>query len=162
MILLFRVFKTLSIPNSKGNELTFWESAPTTCRMSGVTCQMSGVRCHVADVTCKVSKKIFLVYLFICFWTSCWACCYQRGQVRQCQEGVKQVSYNVWKVSDCVRIFFQHMTLGRWHLTNWHVTWDAWQVGKVNLISKFQLIAGLTTNDFLDCFNVDWVWSHHF
>ena len=50
VILLFRIFKTLSIPNRE-----IWRakllkecSPPTMCHMSCVTCEVSGVRCRVS------------------------------------------------------------------------------------------------------------------
>ena len=70
VILSFRNFKTLYIPNSKSSGAkTLKEcSLPTICHMSCVTCHVSGVTCQVSGVTLFSS---FHFFLFL-FWTKWW------------------------------------------------------------------------------------------
>ena len=58
MILLFRIFKALSIPNrERWSAKILREGIPQqfiTCNMSFVTCHMSCFMCHVSGVMCHV------------------------------------------------------------------------------------------------------------
>ena len=64
VIILFRIFKTLSIPNRKRWRADILRecSPPTMCQISRVTCQVSGVMCQVSCVRCQVSH--FFIFLF--------------------------------------------------------------------------------------------------
>ena len=57
LILLFRIFQTLFIPNRKSwaAEILRDCSPPTMCHMSHFTCNVSYVRCQVSHVRCPVS-----------------------------------------------------------------------------------------------------------
>ena len=74
MILLFRIFRTLLIPNHKcwGSEILKECSPPPMCHMSCVTCHMSHVRCHMSGVTCFRKSG----------GGSRWRVCYHRGLPR--------------------------------------------------------------------------------
>ena len=54
VILQFKFFQTLSIPNrkSKGAEILREFSSYTICDLSCITCHLSPVTCHLSPVTC--------------------------------------------------------------------------------------------------------------
>ena len=56
IILLFRIYKTLSIPNHKSWGAEIWGecSFPTMWHMSHVTYHMTHVTCHVLGVKCHI------------------------------------------------------------------------------------------------------------
>ena len=74
-LILFRIFKTLTIPNLKswGAEILRECSRRTMCHMSCTRCQVSGVRCHMPGVRWQVSGVIFF------FDTKWWRVCCQRS-----------------------------------------------------------------------------------
>ena len=67
VMVLFRIFKTLSIPNRKS-----WRDEIlrefVTCHVSHFTCQVSCVICQVSHVTCHVSNSPFSVF-FTKWWS---------------------------------------------------------------------------------------------
>ena len=75
VILLFRIFQTLSIPNRKAREMKFWENVHpppcVTCHVSCVRYHMSRVTRHMSHVTCQVSSVIFL-FFYIVVELVCW------------------------------------------------------------------------------------------
>ena len=77
VILLFLMFKTLSIPNcmSWGAEMLRECSPPTMCNISGVKSQVSCVTCQVSGVRCQ----FFFVFFLQSGGASLWSVCYQHG-----------------------------------------------------------------------------------
>ena len=80
VILLFRIFKTLYIPNNKSWGADFLrECSPHY--VSSVSYHVSGVRCHMTGVTCNIIILLFFFYHFIFLSDEArrWRVCYQRG-----------------------------------------------------------------------------------